>query len=97
VSVCGEMAANPRLIPLLLGLGLRSFSMNAAAVPRVKQAIRSVEIDTCARFARRVMEQSDPLKIAELVAGFNRLPSGTEAHGGGPLREGVGGSHRHKE
>ena len=39
VSVCGEMAANPRLTPLLLGLGLRSFSMNASAVPRVKQAV----------------------------------------------------------
>ena len=40
VSVCGEMAANPRYTPLLLGLGLRSFSMNASAVPRVKQAVR---------------------------------------------------------
>jgi phosphoenolpyruvate-protein kinase (PTS system EI component) len=80
VSVCGEMAANPRLIPLLLGLGLRSFSMNASAVPRVKQAVRSVEIDACARFARRVMEQSDPLKIAELVTGFSRQPSGSDAH-----------------
>ncbi|HME27969.1 MAG TPA: phosphoenolpyruvate--protein phosphotransferase [Acetobacteraceae bacterium] len=70
VSVCGEMAANPRLTPLLLGLGLRSFSMAASAVPRVKQAVRSVEIDACARFARHVMEQSDPVKIEELVAGF---------------------------
>ena len=70
VSVCGEMAANPRLTPLLLGLGLRSFSMTASAVPRVKQAVRSVEIDACARFARRVMEQSDPAKIEELIAGF---------------------------
>ena len=70
VSVCGEMAANPRLMPLLLGLGLRSFSMNASAVPRVKQAVRAVEIDACARFARRVMEQSDPAKIEELIAGF---------------------------
>jgi len=70
VSVCGEMAANPKLTPLLLGLGLRSFSMAASAVPRVKQAIRGVEIDACARFARRVMEQSDPEKIEELVAGF---------------------------
>ncbi|HEX4172149.1 MAG TPA: phosphoenolpyruvate--protein phosphotransferase [Acetobacteraceae bacterium] len=70
VSVCGEMAANPRLTPLLLGLGLRSFSMAAAAVPRVKQAVRSVSIDACARFARRIMDQSDPLKIEELVAAF---------------------------
>ena len=42
VSVCGEMAANPKFTPLLLGLGLRSFSMNSAAVPRVKQATRAV-------------------------------------------------------
>jgi phosphoenolpyruvate-protein phosphotransferase len=69
VSVCGEMAANPRLTPLLLGLGLRSFSMNASAVPRVKQAVRAANIDDCARFARRVMEQSDPARIQELVLG----------------------------
>ena len=70
VSVCGEIAGNPRLTPLLLGLGLRSFSVNASAVPRVKQVIRSVEIDTCARFARRIMEQSDPVAIRALIAGF---------------------------
>jgi phosphoenolpyruvate-protein phosphotransferase len=70
VSVCGEMAANPKLTPLLLGLGIRNFSMNATAVPRVKQAVRAVSIDDCARFARRVMEQSDPERIREMVAGF---------------------------
>jgi phosphoenolpyruvate-protein phosphotransferase len=70
VSVCGEMAANPRLTPLLLGLGLRSFSMNAGAVPRVKQAVRSIQIDDCARFARRVMDQSDAERIGELVDSF---------------------------
>ncbi len=80
VSVCGEMAANPRLTPLLLGLGLRSFSMTASAVPRVKQAVRSVEIDDCARFARHVMEQSDPTRIEELIAGFSRQPTPPESH-----------------
>jgi phosphotransferase system enzyme I (PtsI) len=70
VSLCGEMAGNPRLVPLLLGLGLRSFSMNASAIPRVKQAVRALRIDDCARFARRVMEQSDPTRIRELVEGF---------------------------
>jgi len=67
VSLCGEMAANPRLMPLLLGLGLRSFSMNASAIPRVKQVVRTLKIDDCARFARRVMEQSDPARIQELI------------------------------
>jgi phosphotransferase system enzyme I (PtsI) len=67
VSVCGEMAANPRLTPLLVGLGLRSFSMNASAVPRVKQAVRQLNIGDCARFARRVMEQSDAARIQDLV------------------------------
>jgi phosphotransferase system enzyme I (PtsI) len=70
VSLCGEMAGNPKLVPLLLGLGLRSFSMNASAIPRVKQAVRGLKIDDCARFARRVMEQSDPRRIRDLVAGF---------------------------
>lgn len=70
VSVCGEMAGNPRLTPLLLGLGLRSFSMNAAAVPRVKQVVRAVDVDACTRLARRVMEQSDTAVIAEMVDSF---------------------------
>jgi phosphoenolpyruvate-protein phosphotransferase len=70
VSVCGEMAGNPRLVPLLLGLGIRSLSMNASAIPRVKQAVRALDIADCARFARRVMEQSDPAWIHELVMGF---------------------------
>jgi phosphotransferase system enzyme I (PtsI) len=70
VSVCGEMAGDPSLTPLLLGLGLRSFSMNASAVPRVKQAVRHVAVGDCVRFARRVMEQSDPDRIREMVLNF---------------------------
>ena len=70
VSICGEMGGNPRLIPLLLGLGIRTLSMNASAIPRVKQAVRGLDISDCARFARRVMEQSDPARIRELVDGF---------------------------
>jgi len=72
VSICGELAAAPKLAPLLLGLGVRSLSMNASAVPKVKQVIRSVGIDACVRFARRVMEQSDPERIRAMVDGFGR-------------------------
>ena len=70
VSICGEMGGNPKLVPLLLGLGLRSLSMNAGSIPRVKQAVRALNIDDCARFARRVMEQSDPKRIGAMVEQF---------------------------
>jgi phosphoenolpyruvate-protein phosphotransferase len=72
VAICGELAAAPKVTPLLLGLGVRSLSMNASAVPKVKQAIRSVAIDACVRFARRVMEQSDPERIRGMLDGFGR-------------------------
>ena len=72
VSVCGEMAANPMFTPLLLGLGIRSFSTNASAVPRVKQAVRSTTIDDCQRLTWQIMKQSDPARTRELLEQFGR-------------------------
>ena len=72
VSVCGEMAANPSFTPLLLGLGIRSFSTNASAVPRVKQAVRSTTIDDCQRLTWQVMKQSDPARTRDLLDQFGR-------------------------
>lgn len=72
VSLCGEMAGNPAMAPLLLGLGLRSFSMNASAVPRVKQAIRAAHLEDCIRLARRILEETDPGRIADLLSGSER-------------------------
>jgi phosphotransferase system enzyme I (PtsI) len=68
VSICGEMAANPEVTPLLLGLGLRSFSMNASAVPVVKQVVRGVSIDRCVALAAQVMAQCDRDAIHALIA-----------------------------
>ena len=49
VTLCGEMAAAPDLIPTLLGLGLRELSCPPRAVPRVRDAIRTTEIATALR------------------------------------------------
>jgi phosphotransferase system enzyme I (PtsI) len=70
VSLCGEIAGNPMVVPLLLGMGLRSFSMNASAIPRVKQVVRQASLDECRRLARRVMEESDCEQIAQLLRAF---------------------------
>ncbi len=70
VSLCGEIAGSPLVVPLLMGMGLRSFSMNASAIPRVKQVVRQASLDECRRLARRVLEESDPGQIAQLLRAF---------------------------
>lgn len=42
VSMCGEMAADPFAVPLLIGLGLDSISVSASAIPQIKKIIRSL-------------------------------------------------------
>ena len=74
VSVCGEMAASSRYIPLLLGMGVRSFSMNATSVPRVKQAVRTATIATCEALAAAVMAESEPEAVLDLLAEFDSKP-----------------------
>ena len=60
VSVCGEMAGDVTLTRLLLGLGLRSFSMHPAQILAVKQEILRSDTTKLAPWARRVMEAEDP-------------------------------------
>jgi phosphotransferase system enzyme I (PtsI) len=73
ISVCGEIAGDPRYAALLLGLGIRELSMAAASLPRVKQRIRSLDLLAATRFARQVMDQSDSGRIAALLDDFNSL------------------------
>ena len=53
VSLCGEMAGQPEFVMLLLGLGLRAFSITPPAIPEVKKIIRSVSVEQCKRVARK--------------------------------------------
>lgn len=54
VSLCGEMAGESICTMLLLGMGLRRFSMSAGKIPEVKKIIRSVSISDVQKMARRV-------------------------------------------
>jgi len=63
VAICGEMAADPLSAMVLLGFGLRKFSMNPIFIPRIKKALRSVEY----RSVRRVVNQALSLRTAQEV------------------------------
>jgi phosphotransferase system enzyme I (PtsI) len=73
ISVCGEIAGDPRYAALLLGLGIRELSMATTALPRVKQRIRGLDLLAATRCARQIMDQSDSGRIAALLDDFNGL------------------------
>jgi phosphoenolpyruvate-protein phosphotransferase (PTS system enzyme I) len=60
VSVCGEMAGDTTLTKLLLGLGLRSFSMHPAQILAVKQEVLRADAARLAPWARQVLESDEP-------------------------------------
>ncbi len=73
ISVCGELAGDPRYAALLLGLGLRELSMTPQSIPRVKQRIRSLDMVAATRRARAIMDQADSGRIAALLDDFNAM------------------------
>ena len=60
VSVCGEMAGDITLTRLLLGLGLRSFSMHPAQILAVKQEVLRADTRSSSAWAQEVLESEDP-------------------------------------
>jgi phosphotransferase system enzyme I (PtsI) len=63
ITVCGEMAADPLSAIVLLGFGLKKFSMNPIFIPRIKKALRSVEY----KAVRKVVQKAITLKTAQEV------------------------------
>jgi phosphoenolpyruvate-protein phosphotransferase (PTS system enzyme I) len=71
VSLCGEMAGDPRYTALLLGFGLRNLSMAPGNIGRVKERIRTLDLRAATQRARAIMDQIDDDRIAGMVDDFN--------------------------
>jgi phosphoenolpyruvate-protein phosphotransferase (PTS system enzyme I) len=68
MSVCGEMAADPAILPLLVGLGLREFSMTPAAIPAGKQVVRGLRLADTVRLASRALKAATPMEVERVLA-----------------------------
>jgi phosphotransferase system enzyme I (PtsI) len=74
VSVCGEMASDPALLALLVGLGLTEFSMTPGAIPVARQVLAELRRDELRALARRAMRLATVDEIErELTAALARL------------------------
>jgi phosphotransferase system enzyme I (PtsI) len=74
VSLCGEMASDPALLTLLVGLGLREFSMTPGAIPVAKQVLAELRSDELRAVARRILRLATIEDIErELLVALGRL------------------------
>ena len=83
VSLCGEMASDPALLTLLVGLGLTEFSMTPGAIPVAKQVLSGVKLEDLKALARRILRLPTVDDIErELLATLG----GLALNGGGGVR-----------
>ncbi len=68
VAICGEMASDPLLAFLLLGMGIDEFSMSAASILAVKRMIRSVKLQDAQRTAYEAMQLVTGQEVEEFIA-----------------------------
>ncbi len=77
VSLCGEMASDPALLTLLVGLGLREFSMTPGAIGVAKQVLSEVRTDSLRMLARRILRLPTVEEMErELLASVGRISVG---------------------
>jgi phosphotransferase system enzyme I (PtsI) len=72
VAVCGEMAGDVRLTRVLLGFGLRQFSMHPAHLLSVKQQVLKSDLTQVVVLTQKMLKSDDPAKLEQLLARMNR-------------------------
>ncbi|MBI5557317.1 MAG: phosphoenolpyruvate--protein phosphotransferase [Deltaproteobacteria bacterium] len=70
VGICGEMAGEERYLPVLLGLGLDSFSMHPLAIPAIKRMIRQSNAASVQRLAERLLDCDSSLEIRKSLRDY---------------------------
>ena len=71
MAVCGEMAGDLALTRLLLGFGLRQFSMHPAQLPAIKQQVLRTSLPEVKAIAARILRTSDPHRSRQLLDKLN--------------------------
>jgi phosphotransferase system enzyme I (PtsI) len=68
ITVCGEMAGQPRAFLLLLGMGLRRFSMSPAFVPSIKQLAAQVTLEDAEQIVQSALKFKETAQVTRFMA-----------------------------
>ena len=73
VSLCGEMAGDPNYTRLLLGLGLKSFSMHPSAIPEVKNIIINSDLTKLDKLSKKIVSCDSSIEKNKLIKKLNSI------------------------
>ena len=73
VSLCGEMAGDPNYTRLLLGLGLKSFSMHPSAIPEVKNIIINSDVTKLDKLSKKIVSCDSSIEKNKLIKKLNSI------------------------
>jgi phosphoenolpyruvate-protein phosphotransferase (PTS system enzyme I) len=88
VTVCGEMAGEPMIASVLVGLGIRDLSMSAVSIPEVKDAVRHMAVEDTQRLVARVKTVATSAEVRAIVSAYmfgisapppGRSPAGSDS------------------
>ncbi len=82
VSVCGEMAGDPVLVPLLVGMGADELSVSPASLTGVKYLIQHMRMTDAAKLAKEALRTPDAVAVAERALAFYKSCLGDEIEAG---------------
>jgi phosphotransferase system enzyme I (PtsI) len=74
VAMCGEMAGDPRYTRLLLGMGLREYSMHHTALQEVKSVVNNSSMASLAPLVQELLEKTEAVHIPDRVDSLNKTP-----------------------
>ncbi len=68
ITLCGEMASNPAAFTLLLGMGLRKFSMSPAYIPSIKELASNLHIEQAQTLLKKALKERQSKKIRKMMS-----------------------------
>ncbi|MBF0387890.1 MAG: phosphoenolpyruvate--protein phosphotransferase [Candidatus Omnitrophica bacterium] len=66
ISICGDMAHDPRYIPFFIGIGVRKFSLDASYLPKIQHSVNTIDTRKATLFAADLLTKSSVTETAEL-------------------------------
>jgi len=70
VGVCGELAGDPLAVPVLVGLGVDELSLNPGGIPKAKQVIREITLESTQELAEQVCQAASAPEARRLVEAY---------------------------